>query len=75
MIILRRVLGLIIILTDLFGVALSVGLVLYGNQAIDNGASQIEKSLDLVGANNEDIQENHSTDNNEQSHNPQITLE
>ena len=47
----RRILGLIIVLTGLFGVALSVGVVLYGNDAIDNGVAQAISSLDLVDGN------------------------
>ena len=47
----RRILGLIIVLTGLFGVALSVGVVLYGNEAIDAGVVQAVSSLDLLDGN------------------------
>lgn len=47
----RRIIGFIIILTGLFGVALSVGFVLYGNQAVDGAIAQSVVSLNLVEEN------------------------
>jgi methyl-accepting chemotaxis protein len=47
----RRLLGIVVILTALFGVALSVGCTIYGQKAVETAADQLTNVIDLAQQN------------------------